>query len=334
MLCGLALEIGLRVFSPVPPSWLAIYSEHPRLPYSLMPGAERAVHTGVTDWSVQTDVGRLRIGRDGSVPADQPHWLVIGDSFAFGHGVDAEQGLVGRLAVETGMAIANAAVPGYGPEQYRAMLAEHIDRPGLSGVLVFAYLGNDIHDATWDKTVTIHDGILGLQPGLKGAIKRRSHAYRFVSNTLHRLGVGGRDTSLDIEAELMDPNAWFGPLKEAEAIWMTAYGEMRDACAERGVPVVVILLPNRSAVDSVIRERAVERSAGDVASLDAMLALAHARAWVTAVGLPLLDATETLQSLGGERFLEFDGHFTARTNAAVANALAPQIMAVLTGADQ
>lgn len=326
VLCIAALEVGLRLFSPVPPSWIAVYAQHPRLPYSLQPEAEWVIDTGVTHWTVRTDAERLRIGPGGSVPASEPHWLVVGDSFAFGHGVDAELGLVGRLEVECGIAIANAGVPGFGPVQYQAMLAEHIDRAGLEGVLVVAYLGNDFHDVFWDKSAETHDGVLGLEPGPMNSIKRNSHVYRLTSRTLHRLGFGGRNANIDLEEDLMDPREWSSHLNGAEAAWTAAYQGMRAYCAKRGIPILALVLPNPASVDEAIRKRITARSSASIGTLDSTLAATNARKWITAAGLVCLDATDVLEGMEGSRFLPFDGHLTAKANAVVAAAIAGDVV--------
>jgi hypothetical protein len=333
VVAGGLLELGLRAFAPVPPSWLSIYSLHPRLPYSLQANAERQIDTGVTQWTVVTDDDRLRIGVAGPVPRAEPHWLAIGDSFAFGHGVDAEHGLIGRLEAETGVRIANAAIPGFGPTQYRAMLAEHLDREGLSGVLVVAYLGNDFHDALWDKSVAIHDGILGLKPGWRGVIKRRSHAYRFLTNALHRLGLGARSATPGLESDLMRPGRWTSFLDAAEPVWVEAYRGIRELGAARGIPVVVIVLPNRAAVDEDMFRRIVAARAVDAEALNPTLARVKAGEWIERAGLRVIDATDALLQVEDARFLPFDGHFTGAVNAALARSLAGPVSSALSRAN-
>ncbi len=48
--------------------------------------------------------------------------LLLGDSFAFCHGVEFEENFGGLLAAEGSLRVANAALPGWGPLQYRQML--------------------------------------------------------------------------------------------------------------------------------------------------------------------------------------------------------------------
>jgi len=326
---GGLLELGLRAFAPVLPSWLSIYSLHPRLPYSLQASAARRADTGVTQWTVVTDEDRLRIGVAGPVPRAEPHWLAIGDSFAFGHGVDAEEGLIGCLEAETGVRIANAAIPGFGPTQYRAMLAEHLDRNGLCGVVVVAYLGNDFHDALWDKSVAIHDGILGLKPGWKGVIQRRSHVYRFLTNALHRLDFGARSATPALEADLMSADRWSSFLDAAEPAWIEAYRGLYDLAATRGIPVVVIVLPNRAAVDEAMFRKIDAARAGNIETLDPTLARVKAGEWIERAGLRVIDATDSLLQVKDARFLPFDGHFTGAVNAQLARSLAGPVSSAL-----
>src|SRR5262249_31144448 len=92
---AVALLLGeglLRVAAPQPPSCLDVYRRHPSLPsYALETNLARRLATGESSWAIYTDadgcrVPRLPVAKPGAAPA-----LVLGDSFAFGQGVNYEE---------------------------------------------------------------------------------------------------------------------------------------------------------------------------------------------------------------------------------------------------
>jgi hypothetical protein len=152
-------EIVLRFLFPQPPSWLAIYQTDPELGHALLPNTVVRVATGETDWTVRTDGRGLRAGTgpQNERPCDV---LWLGDSFAFGHGVEYEETFVAlEQSRHPQTRICNAAVPGYGPVHYRR-IAERLLGSGLAvGALwVATYVGNDFHDCVAQKQHPVNTG--------------------------------------------------------------------------------------------------------------------------------------------------------------------------------
>ena len=265
-LVGVAvLELGIRLLLPQPPSWLGIYRHHPTLPiHALQPEREALVSTGETRWHVTTDARGRRIpadGGNGSPSACRSLW--IGDSFAFGHGVDYDESWIGVLAGRsTERAQLNAAVPGYGPQHY-AMVAADLEAELRRGDTLFvaSYLGNDFHDVAWHRTPTIHEGILGHEGDLKSFLKTRLHLYRLASGVLHALRPGRATPYETVLRELGSEEAWQrDPLASAEPAVQAHFHEIATLARRNEVRLRVLLVPTR---DAVLAERGEATLADD-----------------------------------------------------------------------
>ncbi len=308
---GLLLgELALRGLWPQPVSYLSIYAHHDTLAYVAMPDQQAFVDTGETRWWLYTDALGLRVpDPDTATDLEAPFILGLGDSFAFGHGVNDDQALFARLRAEgVALPIVNTALPGYGPVQYLQRLSQFIDAPGLSGVLVVTYLGNDFHDVVWSKDVEIREGRLGDPGGLKSWVKRNSHLYRLVSAWLHAVGIGGRGITT-LGPMLVTVDAWKdGLLSEARAGLREAFGEIVALCARRQLPLAVVILPQRNAVDPGIRELQVGPLEARGVEFDVELPATLITADLEALGVRPIDATAHLRAGPQPVYFRFDGH--------------------------
>ncbi len=315
--------------APLPKANLRLYRTDPYLPYALKGSMSQLIDTGETRWTVRTAADSSRMGPVELAPG-QPHLLGLGDSFAFGYGLDTEET---TYAVATANAsippIRNYGVPGYGPAQYRGMLTRHVEDPGLLGVVLTTYLGNDIHDTLWDKNVPVVDGFLTYhKAGLRSALATRSQIYRILSNTAHRLGIGRGADSIELERQLMDPRAWqTGDLAEARRAYRLEMVAIRDSCRGRGIPLLVLIIPPHAAIDDALRDRLLAQQ-GDVSvseELDARFAVREVRSILDELGIEFVDATPVLAKMGKNVFFRFDGHLTPSAARVVGFALGERL---------
>jgi len=85
--------------------------------------------------------------RGPELPPPQPgEILVVGDSQAFGLGVDDDQTFSARLAKLTGRHVINAGVPTYGPVEYNALAAELLAKRKPALVVYTVNLLNDLFE--------------------------------------------------------------------------------------------------------------------------------------------------------------------------------------------
>lgn len=315
---GLA-ELALRLFSPQSPSWLAIYRRHPELPFhALMPDENVSVDTGETHWTVRTDADGFRTGTHRpAAPGCTDLWL--GDSFAFGHGVDYDDSIVGRVQATTSDVLElNTSVPGYGPVQYRQIL-EYAYRQGRTPEVVYVvtYVGNDFHDCVWDKDVPVHEGILGHAGDLKSWLKTHVHLYRLASAAFHRFFPAPGTPYDQMLAQLADPSAWAGGfLAGAKKTYTEEMSRIQALGREHGAEVRFVILPTKAAVD------AARDGEAPGASGDALLPVREAEAILRGIGASVVDVTKVLaQQPSDGLYLPFDGHFTPDGNRIVSEAL-------------
>lgn len=318
---GLSLllaEVATRIVAPQAPSWLAIYRRDPALPFfSLMPNLHLAVDTGETHWHVRTDADGFRVGE---APAGEPRCnaLWLGDSFAFGHGVEYEQSIAGQVAAAVpGLRVVNAAVPGYGPVQYRQVLESLLDAGRkFDYVYVLSYVGNDFHDCLWDKDVAVQDGVVGDRGDLKSYVKRHSHLYRLVSSVYHRLAPLEESAYARIDEELADPEQWRRDfLSRAGGKYEEEMAKLQQLASERGIPVRFVILPTQAAV-------AASRAPAGAPSSNPRLPVEKALELLERHHAQAFDATDVLAgSADGPLFFPYDGHLTPAGNRIVAHAL-------------
>ncbi len=124
---------------------LNVYAPDEALGTRLLPGSSQRVAFGGNPTS------RVRINAQGF---RGPDWgppaageiVVVGDSQAFGLGVEEDQALPAMLGVATGRPVLNAGVPTYGPQEYRAVVERLLAERKPSAVVVVVNLANDLFE--------------------------------------------------------------------------------------------------------------------------------------------------------------------------------------------
>jgi hypothetical protein len=315
------MEVAVRLIAPQPASWLAIYRDHPVLPYALQPGVHALIDTGDSRWTVHTDEHGFRVPERAAGPSGPPILLWLGDSFTFGYGVDFEKSFVGLLALDRNARHRHidAAVGGYGPTQYRQML-EYLFNGGFrpAAVIIPVFLGNDFDDTISDKKAPVRNGILGDDGGLKSFFKRHFHLYRLVAAARHRLHPTGVSQGvLEMNA---DARAWTdGPLRQADAIFRQEFERIGSICRSQAIDLRVLLIPGPGMVDSL--EKGTSRTADG--ARDQSLPRKHALSALRDLQISFLDLTPMLvEHPVTETYFFFDGHFTPRGHQLVKDAVA------------
>lgn len=322
----LVAEVGLRIAAPQEKSWLDIYRVDPVLPLvSLAPDAATTVVTGESTWHVRTDARGHRIGREGAGRAGPPTLLLLGDSFAFGHGVDYEESFGALVAQELdgGYALVNTGVPGFGPVQYRQVLESTLEsgeRP--QAILLSLYLGNDFLDCVWNKRVQVVNGVMVEESGrLRTWLKFNLHTYRLASKVYQRVAAWRRPGRSPDEA-LFDPEAWrSGELSRAFEIFSRELQRIGEIARDAGIPILAVVIP---------RETTLLHDAGaDGSGLDYGLPNAKAAGALAAAGIPFVDLSAALRELGpAQAYFARDGHLTRPGNRAASAEIARALRAV------
>lgn len=139
-------EIGFRARDLAAFPHLRCYVDDPVLGVRLEPGRSERIQFG------GAEVTTVRINADGlrgpALPAPSTdEILVVGDSQAFGLGVEEDQTFSAVLSAKLGRTVINAGVPTYGPLEYARMVEERLDaRPAKTVIVLLAYQ-NDFFEA-------------------------------------------------------------------------------------------------------------------------------------------------------------------------------------------
>jgi lysophospholipase L1-like esterase len=265
----------------------------------------RAVRPGVFDVAIDIDREGLRQADLGAQLARPHRLLVLGDSFPFGLGVEADESLPARLAVllePDGVGVVNGAQTGYDVAQSVAWGTHLVERYHPDAVLLTLFLSNDVLDG-WSgggPRVAVVDGYrLAGRRWPRGALfdALRTHSYlwmRLAGTVGDRWRQGERRKRFR-EAYARDPEAALAPTLDPLLA-------LRDLCTERGVGFATVLIPyskGPTAFDQPVRD-----------------ALHRER-------VPLFDLTGVLSV--DQHYLRGDGHWNAAGHAAAARWLAPKL---------
>lgn len=187
---------------------LNVYVADPALGVRLRPGAtERISFSGNPPSDVRINAAGYRGADWPAQAADEI--LVVGDSQAFGLGVDEHESFAARLGEKLHRPVANAAVPTYGPDEYEAVLRTQLPRRKPKTVLYTINVANDLFEAShpnaqrhavWDgwavrkETAPAH--VMEL-PG-RALLFRDSHAFFALRGAWYRAS-GSEDGSVPSE---------------------------------------------------------------------------------------------------------------------------------------
>jgi len=263
-------EVLLRLFSPgYSPLFLDIYRLDDYGVLGLRPNVTRRHLTA--EWDVTVAINGEGL-RDRSTPmADAGGRILgVGDSFAFGWGVEVQESFLFRaeeLLRPEAIRVVKAGIPGTGPNDQLLWLQHHGEsfRPGL--VIVSFFVGNDFVDVQMGgvaKQFTVRDGLMARKsldeqpPSLRAALvarlKRSSLLAQKVAELLwlferrtdpqnreHR-GLNARDRWLSefFQVHLRTPPP---ETMKAGTETVAILEGIRQWCAQRQIPLLLLVIP-------------------------------------------------------------------------------------------
>lgn len=346
------LELGLRAFDyePLPdvigPRYL--FERDEGLGIRLRPGF-RGVHV-THEFEVEVSINSLGV-RDREFKAEERtdlRILSLGDSFAYGFGVEGEETYAHRLeeilAADRSVRVVNAGAPSYGTRQELEILRRLAPGVEPDVVLVAFFFGNDLQDNTLPP-LTERGGLV-LSEYFGTAID---------SSPLHRFAVEHSDlltfailrwkqireglllppppTELPADRQLLieTPAAPHLCLKESspaiEQGWAATaeiLTEMKQAVADIGARLVLIEIPLPYLLDDDLWRRMCERHHLDPEEYDRTTVTRRLTGIAEQLELPLLDLEDAFRVAPdlGALYFPVNKHLTPQGHQVAARAIA------------
>lgn len=252
--------------------------------------------------------------------------VLVGDSMAFGYGVEDDEAWASRVRRELGgTGLINLGLPGMAPQQYlRTLEAYGLGlRPEV--VLFSLFPGNDLGDAanfqSWldsGRPGSFLDwGYRAQGTGISGMLER-SYLFWLVRDAARVLGTRLESTTLELDEGPLQlaPSLYAGDAAElrddapAFSLVMSAVLEAQAKAREQGARLVVLLMPTKEHVYlPTIGEEPLQRIGRFEQALQQR-------------GVETLDLTPALREAAqaGERvYFEIDGHPNRRGNELIAS---------------
>lgn len=323
-----------------------LFTADPDLGYRLTPGFSGRQVLGEFDVHLAVTRSGLRAPQPTAPPGATCTILGLGDSFTFGHGVEANETYLSLLAqrlVSDGrrVQVINAGVPGYGTRQQAAFLSRQGGRFQPDVVLLGLLPFNDPHDNLAPDPL-VRDGFLvgrtvdsagdvSLMYAFKSLLRRRSALYGTVANgvkgiaplrsRLARFGLAEEGFAVEVQSYLTSPPA------SAEAAWAATVPllqRLREQSASLGARLIILLVPSRAQVDRERWNRLSAQHGLQEHQVDPQLPIRTVTRHLDALGIAYLDLQATLQrriESGETLYFDVDGHWNTAGHRAAADAL-------------
>lgn len=306
------------------------YVADPELGYKMRPNARLRFQRPEFSVEVRTNAQGYR-DREFGAPEDggDARVAVLGDSFAWGHGVPVERGMVAVAESQLRDAgkqarLYNLATLGYGQRQHLAQL-DSAASLGCGWVLLVFCPANDVLenagiirrsvDGQGRMRTEFEDGPPQLPPSPAAAESGGAPVSALARFARARLGglppnpdLGGAGARLlDLLREDPSPRG-----QEAYAETARLLMELRDGCAARGMQLAVVIAPQMYELWPALLVEAARRHGVDPAGLRARRVSEMVLSHCEAIGVPVLDmGTEFSRAAEQPRTLFFphDRHY-------------------------
>lgn len=334
----LAGELLLRVFyRSAPQLELDIYAKAEDGELALRPDLTRRHVTPL--WDVQIRLNDAGMRDDAPAPAaGATVWLGLGDSQAFGWGVEQEESFYSRIGERFGVRLVNAATPGTGPIDHVRRLRRLAGRWRTPVILEAVFVGNDFTDVALGGAAQydVRDGLLLRKPALgepgvdswRSVLARRSRLAQLVRAVQFNWSRAPEPTG--------PPRNWDGWMREfaqvhlaepnprtrrAESELLEALDEMLAIASREAAELVVIVIPRSIQVYPAELERMRAALGVAPAALDPDRPQRLLTGWAADRGATLVDPLERMRRAAqqGERlYFTPNAHLTSAGHGVIA----------------
>lgn len=298
-------QLGSREIHP-----RGLYRLDPRIGWALQPGFSSRFRGDDFDVQVKVNPEGLRDRAFPAKPLGTVRLLGLGDSFAFGWGVESHESFLKvlerllRREDGTSIEVVNAGIPGFGTYEELQLLRAIGLRYEPDLVLLAFYEGNDHqNNGEAPRHRAIEDGYLRDAPRGSGAGRW------FLSNSallgLADASIAGFESKRQLRADV--------------ARTERLLGEMKSLLEEKGIPLVLLLIPDQDpdfyGRSALLRE--YDRLASGMTSAQAR---SRIRGFCAARGVPYCQLSSRFEGVSSGLRLK-DTHFNRAGHALAAEEL-------------
>jgi len=306
--------------------------------------------TNIVDFDTRVQTNSLGL-RGGELTGKRPAVLGIGDSFMFGHGVDAEDSFLVRGARAAGAEPINAGVPGYDLCQAVDLAGRLLPEIGpVDAIVIAPCLANDEIDVTLGRGRMVVQHGYFVEPGvtfdpdswqrrLLHPIFAHSHLVRFLRYSpaaawierrlFGRESIDRRSLQALLDAYRTPPTE---QILRGDEETGACFARLHDLAAARGIPVLGLLIPDEL---EVRREKLAPTAAAagvDAAGFDLDGPRERIGALLRSNGIEVVDPSAALAAgvaAGRRLWFTQDRHFTVAGSEIVGGVLADALRQAL-----
>lgn len=335
----IAAEVSLRLFFHAAPQLeLDIYRKQDGL-LLLRPNLQRRHVTRQWDVSVRTNGDGWR---DRASETSGPAVLGLGDSFAFGWGVEAEESFYSLTAQSMHYPLLNVAVPGTATIDQERLLEALIPRYRPRFVVLAFFVGNDFTETGLGgaERLDVADGLLVLKP-LDGQAAEPTWQRRLAGKSHLLQMLRAVQFQLEGSAEQGGPprswDAWMREFaqvhlrrpssraEEAMRLTLESLERIAERCNREGIGLGLLVLPRSFQTVEGEREEMQAALGLTAEDLDMDKPQRILREWAAGKDILLVDLLEDFrarQAAGARLYYSPDAHLTPAGHAAAAEVLA------------
>ena len=330
-LSGLLAMEGVLRLTWTPPGAEGMYCQDKVLGRKLCPNWEGTIETPEYRYSIRTNTFGMRSPQPEKT--DTPRLLGLGDSFAFGQGVQQEETfyaiLHDRLATSFPDAVVyNGACPSWGPPQQVEVVSRSLKsiRPDL--VIVAFYSGNDLFDTLLYRdpsSAVVRETLIQDQPFSEtfSWFQRLWISRYFETSVVPRLPsalgtlfLSAHDRALGASPTTQSEWKLFSKEKNEtiERGWkevQTEFKRLKSLTKQSGSQLLAVYIPTDAEVRPQRWQILLERSKKNAEALDDSLPRTRFSKLCHALDIPMVDPSEVLRTSSTEPYYRLDRHLNA-----------------------
>lgn len=272
--------------------------------------------------------GHIKINSKGLRDKERPYEknnkyriLGLGDSFAFGHGMESEESYLSILEKllqeqkDSTYEVIKAAAPAIGPQRYLTILQNEGLKYNPDLVLVSFFTGNDVSDidlSGWTKVKPKQ------KKTLKDFLRENIHLYSFIVDRAKTIpSLRKKMQEMNIASGLIGSHV-IDVLKKNDTTYQTKWNEVFKILGEMktlsGSTLVIVIIPTREQCDSIRMEKALKQLGYKKDDIDIYKPNNLIRSFCDSNNIMCIDLLPEFKKSEQPLYFEIDPHFNKEGN--------------------